>query len=136
MSKRFCYSSGQHYDFGILSADMLCWADGLERDVQGWTATVDFLQREKENAANASRSDREERLRLEAENENLRRTVRQLRAQVGSAWDELGCGGMEPLHVFPPLFPDKNKIHCSERSAVGLSQCGSHVAHSVIYCRA
>ena len=55
---------------------------------------MDFLRREKENAANASRIDREERLRLEAENEDLRRTVRQLRAQVGSVWDELGWGGM------------------------------------------
>lgn len=58
--------------------------------MRGLQARVDVLLDEnalaEENAVEASRTHAAELLSAEAEKEDLRRTVRQLRAQVGSAW--------------------------------------------------
>lgn len=67
------------------------------------------MEREKaraeENATNTCRMHTAQMLSVEDEKENLRRTVHQLRAQVGSVLIKLGRKKMEPSRVFPLLFP-------------------------------
>lgn len=75
--------------------------------MRGLTAEAHILMREKaraeENAANARRTHTAQILRVEDEKEDLRRTVRQLRAQVDSIWMKLGRKTMEPLSFLPKI---------------------------------